>query len=144
LGKLNSTAANIVTFTAGSTAGTVVLFVNATLNGKTVLSSPVVITIKEVSPSSKTGFLGLPGNLGYILVLTVMLVVAVALSIAVLVSRRSGRDALKHGLTTGERTTPHLPPQSEYKVPPKTPPHPPSGDGGSKVLDPNDPLRGLV
>jgi hypothetical protein len=141
---LNSTAMNQVTFIAGSTAGTVVIFVNATLNGKTVHSSPVVVTIKALSPSSRGGFLGLPGNLGYILVLTVVLVAVAVLVVAALIYRRSGRNAMARGLTTSERTTPRLPPQSEYKVSPKTPSHPPSGDGASEVLDPNDPLNGLV
>ena len=48
-GSLNATTGNPVIFTAGSTPGTVTLFVNATLNGTKVRSSPVPITITQGS-----------------------------------------------------------------------------------------------
>jgi len=47
LGKLNSSSGNPVVFTAGSSAGVVNLFVNATLGGLTVMSHPVPITISS-------------------------------------------------------------------------------------------------
>jgi hypothetical protein len=45
MGNLNSTVANPVAFTAGTTIGTLALFVNATLNGVTAMGAPTVITI---------------------------------------------------------------------------------------------------
>jgi hypothetical protein len=48
LGKLNSTTNFMVAFTAGSTAGTLNLYVNATLDGATVHSAAVPITIATV------------------------------------------------------------------------------------------------
>jgi YVTN family beta-propeller protein len=78
LGQLNSTSAPAVVFTAGSATGSVTAFVNVTLNGKTVQGSPAVITIGASSPSPQTGFLGLPGDLGYALIGVVVIVVVVA------------------------------------------------------------------
>jgi YVTN family beta-propeller protein len=64
LGTLSPATGSVITFTAGTTAGAVTLFVNATLNGKTVMSSPVPISISAttvpvlssvtVSPGSDT------------------------------------------------------------------------------------------
>jgi disulfide bond formation protein DsbB len=45
MGGLNATSGDPVVFTAGPTAGTVDLFVNATLNDVTKMAGPVVITI---------------------------------------------------------------------------------------------------
>jgi hypothetical protein len=45
MGSLNSSTAPTVTFTAGTTTGVVNLFVNATLNGKTIQAQVVPITI---------------------------------------------------------------------------------------------------
>ncbi len=45
LGTFNATSGSVVQFTAGSSAGTTYLFANATLNGVTVQSVPVPITI---------------------------------------------------------------------------------------------------
>lgn len=49
LGTLSSNSAQTVTFTAGSTAGNLALFVNATLNGITVQSKGIDITITSSS-----------------------------------------------------------------------------------------------
>jgi hypothetical protein len=87
MGNLNSTTGNTVTFTAGNNDGSVALFVNATLNGKTVQSSPVVIAIKASSLSPKTGFLGLPGNEGY-LVIGICLAVAIAVMVGYGIGRK--------------------------------------------------------
>jgi hypothetical protein len=61
MGSLSASSGASVTFTAGSTAGTVGLFVNATLNGITVQSSPAIIKITVItlisvalSPSTPT------------------------------------------------------------------------------------------
>jgi YVTN family beta-propeller protein len=63
MGSLSATSGSPVSFTAGCTAGTVGLFVNATLNGITKPSSAAIITIKTwiasissvaVSPTSPT------------------------------------------------------------------------------------------
>jgi hypothetical protein len=45
IGKLNATNGPVVSFTALNVSGTVGLFVNATLNGATMRSSPAVITV---------------------------------------------------------------------------------------------------
>lgn len=45
MGTLNATSGDVVAFIAGNTSGTVGLFVNATLNGRTVQGGPVTITI---------------------------------------------------------------------------------------------------
>jgi len=49
MGTLNSSTASQVTFTAKSTAGTVGLFVNATLSGTTKQSLPVIITVSSTA-----------------------------------------------------------------------------------------------
>jgi len=54
MGDLNSSVGNPVKFTARATAGTVMLFVNATLNEKTVQSSPAEITISANPPATLT------------------------------------------------------------------------------------------
>ncbi len=50
LGTLNTTTGSVVKFTAGSSPGTTHLFVNATLNGVTVQSAAVPITITSGGP----------------------------------------------------------------------------------------------
>jgi hypothetical protein len=62
LGKLNSTSSFMVAFTAGTTAGALNLYVNATLDGATVHSAAVPVTIMtvqtivsvKVSPTSES------------------------------------------------------------------------------------------
>jgi YVTN family beta-propeller protein len=87
MGTITGTGAS-VTFTAGNTAGTVTLLVNATLNGKTVQSSPVAITIQASSPSQNTGFLGLSGDLGYVVLGVIVGVIVVAAAAVLLLVRR--------------------------------------------------------
>ncbi|MDE1821893.1 MAG: PKD domain-containing protein [Euryarchaeota archaeon] len=53
LGSFNATTGSVVLFTAGGTAGTTYLFVNATLNGVTVQSHPVLV---QVLPSPPTRY----------------------------------------------------------------------------------------
>jgi hypothetical protein len=52
MGKLNSTTGNSVTFTPGNAAGTLALFVNASLGGKTAGSSATITIIYELSSVS--------------------------------------------------------------------------------------------
>jgi kumamolisin len=56
LGTLSATTGASVTFTAGSTNGKIGLFVNATLNGVTVQSSVVVITVSTTASVSLVHF----------------------------------------------------------------------------------------
>jgi hypothetical protein len=63
LGVLNSTNGTLVTFTASSTPGTVALFVNATLGGLTVQSTPVQILVAPVL--SIVALLPLVANITY-------------------------------------------------------------------------------
>jgi YVTN family beta-propeller protein len=76
-GGLNSTTRSVVSFAAGTTAGTVGLFVNVTLNGMTrSASTTITITSPE---ASGTGLFGLPGTQGYyVLVIVAAAVVVVA------------------------------------------------------------------
>jgi hypothetical protein len=80
MGKLNTTTGQVVVFTAGNVSGKVGLFVNGTLNGTSLQSAPVIITINATSPSPSPGkgFLGLSGNLGYVVIGVMVAVVAVA------------------------------------------------------------------
>jgi hypothetical protein len=54
MGKLNATTGTWVTFAAHSTIGTVGLFVNATLDGESIQSSPAIITITAIALTSAT------------------------------------------------------------------------------------------
>jgi len=51
LGHLNASSGSSVEFTAGSSAGSLALFVNATLDGATEMSAPVPITISSSAPT---------------------------------------------------------------------------------------------
>jgi YVTN family beta-propeller protein len=53
MGSLNTSSGNSVQFRAGSMPGTIGIFVNATLNGTTRESAPVIVTI---SPQAGTGY----------------------------------------------------------------------------------------
>lgn len=68
LGSLNTTSGPSVLFTAGAKPGAVTLYVVATLNGRTVQSTLVPIVIASAPTTQSTGFLGLPGDLGYVAV----------------------------------------------------------------------------
>ena len=92
-GTLNSTGGVSTTFTAGSQLGLVILRVTASQNGTTVGSNAVNITIAASTPvSNSTGFLGLPGEDGIILVVVVVVVIVVAV-VALVSIRRKGRRA---------------------------------------------------
>ena len=84
LGELNFTFSNSVEYYAPTSTGSVTLHVNATAYNNTVEAS-AVITIK--SPSSTSGFLGLPGNDGVVLVVVVV-AAAVVVGILVMVRRK--------------------------------------------------------
>ena len=60
VGSFNSTTGSVVKFTAGSSTGTTYLFVNATLNGLTIQSAAVPITISSTSPPSISSFTASP------------------------------------------------------------------------------------
>jgi len=89
LGTLNSTTGSQVVFSAGPKAGTVTLVVAATLNNKTVQSSPVVITIRANAPASKAGFLGLYGNIEYVLIGGAATVAAAAVALLAFRGRKT-------------------------------------------------------
>jgi hypothetical protein len=81
LGALSSNTGTSVTFTAGAQAGTVTVFVNATLNSVTKETSAVITITTQPPPagSSSNGFLGLPGDEGYLLVGGVIVAAAVVI-----------------------------------------------------------------
>jgi YVTN family beta-propeller protein len=89
LGKLNSSAAESVTFTAGAKTGTVALTVEATLNGKTAWAN-ATITIQAKATS---GFLGLLGSEGYILIGVVVAAVAAVAGIMLMRKRAPSKPA---------------------------------------------------
>jgi hypothetical protein len=60
LGTLNAASGNTVIFYAGDTSGTLGLFVNGTLNGRTVSSSPAIITITNSNPLTIDSFIASP------------------------------------------------------------------------------------
>lgn len=113
LGGLNVSIGNQVRFLAGPEAGLVTLFVNITIDGKTLTGSAnITIVARSTSPTGNGGtFLGLPGDDGYLLLggaLTVAVVVVV-----VAVSKRRRRH-IPVAATTAY-------PTSAYSVPPPPP-----------------------
>lgn len=76
-------------FVAGSSTGTDVVFANVTLNGVTVRSAPMYITIVSPSPSSSGEVLGLPALDAYALFGAIAVVVAAI--VVLLLFRRRGR-----------------------------------------------------
>lgn len=90
LGSLSSKVGSSVSFTAGNSPGTVYLSVGATLDGKTIQSEPVNLTIVAPSSVPPTGFLGLPGNLGYYLVGTVASLVVLGVVVSILFRKSEG------------------------------------------------------
>jgi len=112
MGALNSSTGNQVTFTAANTAGAVTLFVNATLGGKTVQSSPVTITISQGSGSTTS-------SSGTTMLVVVLVVVAVVVVVAVLLLMKKRKP---HGSTPAGQEAPYVaPPQT-----PSSPPGPPA------------------
>lgn len=85
LGSLSSSTGSATTFTAGSKTGTVTLTLSATL-GKVTKWANATITI--TAKSSPTGFLGLSGDTGYILIGVVGAVVAAAVALLALQGRK--------------------------------------------------------
>jgi hypothetical protein len=85
IGTLNSSHGNPVTFTAGSSAGTVTLFVNASLNGKTIQGSPVTITVS--GSTSPANFFSGPTLL--VLVVSAVAALAVATTLVLVRWRKS-------------------------------------------------------
>jgi len=93
MGKLNSTTGNPVTFTAGNVAGTVTLFVNATLNGRTASSrATVTVSKSQTTPPSSNSFFS--GTTLIVIVLVVVVVAAIAVA-AFLMSRRKNSRVLQ-------------------------------------------------
>lgn len=90
--KLNSTSGDQVQLTAGSSSGTVALFLNVTLNGKTVSASPLIVSIKGSQSSS-----GFP-----LLLIAAIVAVAAVLAVALLlvVSRRKKSQGSEPASTT--------------------------------------------
>jgi hypothetical protein len=89
LGAISSNPGAFVNFTAGQKAGTVVLFVNATLNG---VKETAQVTI-SITSSSSSNVLGLSTTSWYIVI--AVIVVVVALALIVLIMRRKGGSSKK-------------------------------------------------
>ena len=121
LGNMSPSTGTSTQFTAGSSSGSVTLRVNATFNGKTVISS-VVITISQqptVPPThsaSPSSFLGLPGYDGYILLVAIVAAVAVALVVTL---KRRKKTEVNPSPSTGYQGYPESPGYSQqYQYPP--------------------------
>jgi len=88
LGSLSSSTESSVTFTAGEAAGTVTIFVNATLNGVTVRSEPTTFVISSSTPASSGA------GIDYLwTVVAIASLVAVSLVVMILLERRRKKDA---------------------------------------------------
>ena len=114
---LNATTGNPVTVTAGSTTGTVTLFVNVTLNGVTKEASTTI----TIQAKSSSGSLGLQDSGGYILIGVVTVIVVVVAVVAVLVVARSRRKKTSH---LRLQSVPFAYPPSVVSPQPGAPPEP--------------------
>lgn len=99
-GTLNTTTGPVVTFTAGSGVSGTSLTVTATLNGVQE-SASAAITVGACAvecggnpppSSSAPGFLGLSGDLGWVLLSLVLVVLVVVVVVAVALSGRKKKD----------------------------------------------------
>jgi len=86
MGILSTTTGPSVMFAAGNTPGEVTLFVNATLNGKTVYSSAAIAVTPAHPPSS--GPTPLPSGITFLIFVGVMAAVVVIAAVLVLLRRR--------------------------------------------------------
>jgi len=122
LGSLNTSSGSSVTFTAGSRAGTVALFLNATLDGKTVGSSAIVTITTSTSSSGQAT--------SWWLWLVIALVAAVVI-LVVLLLRERGNGRVLRSQGQGAPPPPALPtPANLPSAPPpaqQPPPPPPPG-----------------
>jgi len=100
LGTLNATTGPSANFTASTIAGTLVVFVNVTLNGVTKLSPATPITINSPSPGGGSPFLGLPGYDGYILIGGIVAAAVAVIVILVIRHRQMMSPASPPKLTT--------------------------------------------
>jgi hypothetical protein len=87
MGNMSSTSGTSITFTAGSKTGTVVLYVNATLNGKMVGSNTTITIISNSSSGPASIFSGI------VLYVIIGAIVVVALAVVVLIIRARSRNA---------------------------------------------------
>ncbi|MCL5984102.1 MAG: PKD domain-containing protein, partial [Candidatus Thermoplasmatota archaeon] len=122
LGTLSASGGATVQFTAGASVGTVLLFVNATLNGTTVQSSPVQISIVTPTGGGTTPLVDNP-----FLWIGVGLMVALVLVAIVLLFRKRKRETSEgYPVYPGWQSPPpgyYPPPQENY--PPGWQPPPP-------------------
>jgi len=103
MGSLSATSGSSVTFTASTFTGTVVLYVNATLNGKTV-SSYATITVAINSGSGPTPFLS--GMVLYALIIGLLVVVAIVIIALLIRARRKGKANTPQQPAQGDRQPP--------------------------------------
>ena len=126
LGTLSSTTGNSTNFKAGNTAGTEILFVNASLNGKTV-SNSVRITISS-TPS---------GSAFPTWILLVVAALVIGLVLAAVVSRQRKQKQLHvagPSASGGEGNS--IDQSSRYAPSPPNSPRSPPMDGGDLRPDP--------
>ena len=112
MGSFTGTGASL-NFTAGSTAGTVGLFVNVTLNGKTLQSLPVIITITS-SSGGTSGY----ASWMWLLILLVIIVALVVIVMVLLMRRRSDERRKKAEASRSAGSSSSANPQL---IPPKAP-----------------------
>ena len=92
LGALNQTTGPSVTFTAGSSAGSVVVSVSASLNGISKDGSTTVTITQVIGPKGPSTFLGFSGNTGYYILAAILIALAVAVGLIVWGVRRRKRE----------------------------------------------------
>lgn len=118
LGSLNSTTGDMVKFTVsdvvGGSAGNVSLFVNATLNGRTVQSSPAIIHV--TSSSSAPSSAAQDSSLWLWLVIVAAAVVVIAVTLLLARKKRRGSGGQGPGPIYGMPQTPtgQYPPVQGY------------------------------
>jgi YVTN family beta-propeller protein len=107
LGKVAYSSSTYSTFASGNRSGSIALTVTALLDGKS-LNSTALITI--TSPSSPgLSFLGLTGDLGYILLAALFIAIIVILMLVLLLRRREESGSPEGGDKESYRSTKPIP-----------------------------------
>jgi GH25 family lysozyme M1 (1,4-beta-N-acetylmuramidase) len=101
LGSLNTSSGSTVAFTAKSLTGAVTLNLTASLDGVYASASAVIAV---APPTSSPTFLGMSGDLGYIVLLIVLAAVAAAVIVAVVLRRRASRNSMEDQAQTPAMT----------------------------------------
>lgn len=105
---------------ADSSTGSTTLYLSVELDGLTVSSSPINITVMSSSSPKGNWFLGLPSSEGYTLIGAIMGVVAVVVTIAILWKRKKGEKEKEAKASLDD--PPRVSPLTAYSPPVGPPP----------------------